>query len=268
MPEYVYIGQKKDYDNVSIKVLLKQEGIFPEWQHKFKIWNNSIVTFENLAEEYNSYRKLVIPQTIRKESIETWLDDEDKNRIIVELLNREMRHYAIAKGLYYFENKNKFYYTLEEDNRKEQWHSRYRRATKEVAAKMYAEQLKDFIYWHVAFSPNFIQLGRKGFFYRILPTFVITDDGRNPRTGPEEGTIITRLSYDRYNSMYLNTVLFWMHQLGNGGDIQIGDYLTISSEPLTVELPVGIIYDIPSSEFRLEIDDELNSESYEGTDFE
>jgi hypothetical protein len=31
---------------------------------------------------------------------------------------------------------------------------------------------------------------------------------------------------------------------------------------------VGIIYDIPSSEFRLEIDDGLNSEGFRGNDFE
>ncbi len=268
LPKYIYVGQKKDFDDVSIKVLLKQEGVFPEWMYKFKIWNNSIVTFENLTNGDNIYRKLVLPETIRKEPLEIWIGNEDKNRIIIEILNREIKHYAIAKGMYYFDKFNKFYYALEKDSRKEKWQSRYKKATKTVAVKMYAEQLERFIYWHVAFSPEFIQIGKDNFLFRILPTFIITDDGKNPIVGSKEGTIITRLSYSRYNSSYLNTVLFWMHQLGDSGNIQISDYLEISSDPLTVELPVGIIYDIPSSEFRLEIEEKFDEISYGEDDSE
>jgi len=184
----------------------------------------------------------------------------NKNRVIVEILKKEIIHYAISKGMFYYKNKNKLYYPCSEDKRKVSWTSRYgKSSTRTVAKKIYAEQLKRNVYWHVAFNPDFIQLGKGNFFFRVLPSFVITEDGRNEVTkGLKEGTVITRLSYNKYNDSYLNTVLFWMEQLGDGGEIKINDYLIISSEPLKGETPVGIIYDIPSSEFRLELDDEID----------
>lgn len=255
LPEFVYTGIKKDYDNVSIKVLLRQERIFPEFYFKFKEWSKRIATFENLLDEKNPYRKLVETDTIKKEPSITWIEDPDKNRIFIELLNRELKHYAIKKGLFHFNEKNKLYYpTLDEERRRERWKSRYGSSTRTVASKMWAEQLNMFIYYHAAFMPQFIQLDSYDFYLRILPTFVITYDGRNAITGFREGTVITRLSYNKYNSSYLNTILFWIHQIGEGKNIQIGDYLEISKEPKKIEMPIGIVFDIPSSEFRLEIE--------------
>lgn len=256
LPEFVYTGVKKDYDNISIKVLLKQERIFPEFYFKFKEWSGRIVTFENLQDKNNTYRKLVEPDSIKKEPIITWIEDPDKNRIIVGLLNRELTHYAINNGMFHFGEQNKLYYPLlEKDRRRERWKSRYGKSTRTVASRMWAEQLKRFIYWHTAFIPRFIQLGSYEFYLRIYPTFVITENGKYAMKGFREGTIITRLSYNKYNSSYLNTILFWIHQLGHGKNIKIGDYFEISSEPVKIEMPVGILYDIPSSEFRLEMEE-------------
>jgi len=252
LPKFIYSGDQK-FDGVSIKVFLKQENIFPEWYHKFKIWNGKILTFENLYDVGNVYGKLVQTSSIKKEPIDKWLEDPDKNRIIVELLNRELKHYAMGKGFFYFDDKNKLYYSALATQRKETWKGKYGISTRTVAAKMYAEQLKRFIYWHAAFFPNFLQINKK-FYFRILPTFIITEDGKKPIFGPRVGTIITRLSYNKYNNSYLNTIRFWIHQLENEENIQIKDYLTISTKPVELKTSVGILYDIPSSEFRLEID--------------
>ena len=127
---------------------------------------------------------------------------------------------------------------------------------------MYAEQLKRYIYCHIAFQANVMILNKK-LFLKITPTFVITEDGRRVISGPEEGRIITRLSYNRYNSIYLNTILFWIHQLGAGSNIKIQDYLEINSKPSYSKIPKGILFDMPSSEFRLEIEDEDRIEDEE-----
>ena len=258
LPDFVYIGGEKGYDNVSIKVLLKQEGVFPEFFFKFKQWNKKIVTFENLYNENNPYQKLVKPETIVKEPIDYWLDEPDKNRIIVELLNKEFKHYAIRQGMFYFKQKDKLYYPTTLEKRREGWRSRYGKSTRTVAAKMYAEQLKKYIYWHAAFFSNFIQIEKGKFYLKILPTFVITEDGKHAIKGFREGTIITRLSYNKYNDSFLNTILFWMDQLGGGNDISIENYMVISSEPVKLKSPVGIVFDIPSSAFRLDIEDREN----------
>lgn len=256
LPEFVYFGNKKDYDNISKKILLKQEGIFPEFYFKFKEWNQKIITFENLLDPNNSYRKLVESTSITKEPIKDWIEDPDKNKIIVELLGRELIHFAMHGGLYYFDEKYKLYYPLREgEKRYEKWRSRYRESTRTVASRIWAEQLGTFIYYNPAFTSRFIQLDALDFYLRIYPTFVITEDGKNAIKGFREGTVITRLSYNKYNSSYMNTIRFWIHQLGQGGNIKIGDYLEISSEPMKIETSVGILHDIPSSEFRLEMEE-------------
>jgi len=256
LPEFVYLGDKKsEYDDVSIKALLKQQKIFPEFYYKFKVWNKKIITFENLSDNSNPYRKLIYENTISKEKVSNWLKDINKRRIIIELLNRELKHYAINKGLIIFKKKSGdqlFYSTSSGVNkRQERWRSRYALSTRTVAAKMYAEQLGRFIYWHAAFNPNFIYINNK-FYLRILPTFVITEDGRKPVSSFRFGTIITRLSYNKYNNAYLNTILFWIHQLGEGDNIRIKDYLIISNKPVELKTNVGILYDIPSSKFRID----------------
>jgi len=254
LPDFIYSGLDKGYDNVSIKVLLKQEDVFPEFFFKFKQWNKKIVTFENLYNENNPYRKLVKPETIVKEPIKHWLDEPDKNRIIVELLNKEFKHYAIGQGMFYFKQKDKLYYPTSLEKRREDWRSRYGKTTRTVAARMYAEQLKKYIYWHAAFFSNFIQIEKGKFYLKILPTFVITEDGKHAIKGFREGTIITRLSYNKYNNSFLNTILFWIHQLGEGNDITIENYMVISSKAVKLKSPVGIVFDVPSSKFRLEPD--------------
>jgi hypothetical protein len=256
LPENVFTGIKKDYDDISIKVLLKQEGVFPEFYFKFKEWSGEIVTFENLQNKNNPYRKLVETDSIKKEPLISWIENEDKNRIIVELLNRELTHYAMNMGMFHFDEQKKLYYPLfEEERRRERWKGRYRKYTRTVGSRMWAEQLKRFIYWHAAFIPRFIQLGSYEFYLRIYPTFVLTGNGKYAIKGFREGTVITRLSYNKYNSSYLNTILFWIHQLGKGKNIEIGNYLEILSEPMKIEMPVGILHDIPSSEFRLEMEE-------------
>lgn len=254
MPKYVYIGNKKQYDDSSIKFLLKQSGIFPEFFYKFKEWNKKIVTFENLQDETNPYSKLVEPYSITRELVDSWLSHPDKTIMIIELLNRELKHYAISKGMFYSKDRHKLYYPTVTDKRKESWRGRYAKSTRVVAAKMYAEQLKRFVYCHTAFFADFIRVGDR-IFFRILPTFILTEDGKRATSGFNEGRVITRLSYDKYNSMYLNTILFWIHQLGDGKNVLIRDYIEIDSKPITINLPIGILFDIPSSEFRLEIED-------------
>lgn len=270
MPEYVYLGDKEiGCDDVTIKALLKQEGVFPEFFHKFKEWNKKIVTFDNLMDGNNPYSQLVIDSTVTRERVGEWIQDPDKNRIIIELLNRELKHYAISKKLYYFRDKNKFYFTTEQQKRRESWKSRYgRSSTRVVAARMYAQQIKQFIYCHTAFNPSFVQIGNK-FYLQIIPSFVITEDGKKPMSSFKVGTIITRLSYNKYNDSYRNTILFWIYQLKNRRNIFINDYLEISPKPVTTELPYGIIFDIPSKEFKLDIGgDEEEELQIEGDDYE
>lgn len=265
-PKYVYTGESRGYDGISIKTLLKQEKIFPEFYYKFKEWAGNIVTFENLSNPSNPYQKLVILGTVKKEPLENWLEDKDKCRVVKEILNREIVHFAIGKGLWRFYKKNKLYYPYEEEKRRKKWKSRYSAPTKTVASKFFVKKLKRSLFWHVAFEADIIDFNNK-FYLRILPSFVISENGKNPMSDPIIGTLITTLSYNKYNSMYLNNVLFWVYQLGDGNDIRIKDYITISKSPVEVKAYKGIIYDIPSNEFKLDIEEEEDVEVIENEEF-
>lgn len=259
IPEYVYIGVENLYNNTTIKAILKEKGVFPYFYFKFKEWNNDVVTFENLTDPNNPYSSLIQNGTVQRELVNSWLEDRDKRRVIVELLNRELRHWAMAKKIFYDEDHDKLFYPMLEasGNRYEKWKTPYRQSKKSVVAKMYAEQLERWVYCHPAFKVAVVDLNGR-FYMRILPTFAITEDGKKIISDPAIGSIITRLSYDKYNDSYLNTIRFWAQKLTKSAEdqtIKISDYLEISVTPCSTKLPFGILFDIPSKDFRLELED-------------
>jgi hypothetical protein len=82
----------------------------------------------------------------------------------------------------------------------------------------------------------------------------LTDDGRRAIFGAKEGTVITRLTYNKYNSSFLNSILFWVYILAEGGDqIAIaGGEVKIVAKPKSSIVEVGILSDKPASETMLE----------------
>lgn len=254
VPQYVFLGELKLHDHASRNLVLKQNGVFPEFFDKFCEWNNKLVTFENLQDQNNPYAKLVEPDKITKENVAEWLNDADKSRLIIRLFNLELKHYAISKGLRYDKKGDRLFYSTTNETRKESWGGRYRPSTKTVAARMYAEQLGMYITVHPAFYAAFIRIGEK-IYLDILPTFALTEDGQRPIQDSNIGSVITRLSYDKYNASYLSNISFWIDKLGAGRNVNIRDYIEIDSKPSSSKLGMGILFDIPSAEFRLDIED-------------
>ncbi|GEM_PF-1152029 len=255
LPSFVYLGKKTVSSVPQIQEVLKQEGIKFWWRFKFIIWGEYIITFENIADPANSYSKLVDTKNVKKFTLADWLKDADKNRIIVQLLNREFVYSAMGKGMYYFAERNKLFYPglheKPDEPRRESWRTRYdRQSSREVAAKLYSTELRKQIYQHLAFVPSFVQLDSK-FYLRMIPSFVISEDGKHTIAGADEGRIITRLSYDRYNRAYFNVLAFWLHKLGEGQNIKIGD-ISIATTSSDTRLQFGIAYDVPTSELSLE----------------
>ncbi len=252
IPKYIYLGDKKPYDDASIKSLLNERGVKNAFFYKFKEWNKKIVTFENLQDENNPYSSLIEKNSSTREIVDSWLEDEDKRKRIVELLNKELTHYALSKDIHYDFDKGKFFYPVnknEGETRKFDWAGRYKQSHKVVATKMYASQLGKYIFWHISFSASFFMMGRE-IYLKITPTFVITEDGFRVLSGSREGTVITRLSYSMHNSKYLNNILFWIGQLADNGNINLKGYIEISAEPVKANLSKGIMFDLPSSEFE------------------
>lgn len=259
LPQKIHYAKTAFLDDPTIKETLKQAGVFPEFYYKFKIWGNELVTFEDLTDPKNPYRDLVDVSAIKTASFQNWLNDEDTRRICIELLERELRHYAIGRGFHLFHKKGTLFYPTVGEGRKEEWLSRgKRKSSRAVATLMWAEQLNRKVYLHSAFHPKFLFIDGT-IYLRVLPSFIVTSDGKRVLSDSRAGTIITRVSHDKYNAPYLNAVLFWMEKLSQNNPIQIGDYLTIDNKPIELTTDVGIRFDLPNSEFDLEPDGEAES---------
>jgi hypothetical protein len=79
---------------------------------------------------------------------------------------------------------------------------------------------------------------------------MLTNDGWKPTFGPKEGTVITRLTYNRYNDSYLNNLLFWISRFSEGKEeISLSNgQLIISAKLLDTKINVGILHDRPTAE--------------------
>ncbi len=233
------------------------------WTVVFRYWNGRIVTFEDISREESPLWDKIDPNTIRIEPLSAWLGDEDKRHVVIEILNKEISFLARRLGLLEEPKKQKFYYECDGDYRTESWSPRFKTSSKiTVAQRIYASQLKSYIFWHIAVIGRFRYLGSK-LLLRLTPTMQLTSDGRWAVFGPTEGTVITRLLYNRYNSSYLNSLLFWASKLAEGrASISLAQgKIHVFAKPVESKIDVGILSDRPTAEPIQEIPDiELGEE--------
>ncbi len=218
-------------------------------------WNHKLISFEDLSNPNGSISHKVKHTTAQRENLDEWLKDPDKERLVIYLLNKEIISVAIQNGMSYDRTKHKLYYQCDGDDRKIKWTSRFRTSvTRTVAKRMYAQQLHRFIYWHVAVIPKFIYFDGR-LFLRLSQSMILTEDGKITIFGAVEGTVITRLTYNKYNDSYLNSMLFWISRFSNGKDhvSLAGDKIRISAKPVEAKMSVGIISDRPASESLEEV---------------
>jgi hypothetical protein len=100
-------------------------------------------------------------------------------------------------------------------------------------------------------------------FLRLDPTLLITTNGRRAVFGEKEGTIITRLTYHRYNASYLNSLLFWISRFAEGKDsfsLAQGK-IVVSAKPVESKINIGILSDRPVAEPPTEIPVEIEEDS-------
>ena len=274
LPKTVYIGTAKYKTFVeTIDALRKTHPDQVFFNLKYRPYEDKIITFQNLSNQMNVHSELVYADEIHQEPIADWLDKGDKERIIISLLNKEIVDKARSQGLRFDENTDRLFYPTNDDERSEEWPTRYKGVQKkQVAKKMWAEQLKRYVFSHAAIRTSAMRIGEK-FYLRLNLTMTITDDGRRPMTGAAEGTIITRKSYRTYNKQQLNNILFWINKLGDGSNILVMKDLVISNEPLQTSLDTGISWDIPVADLKqiienFEAEDEDVSESSEDENYE
>lgn len=194
-------------------------------------------------------KSFVRPGTTQKHKVEDWRSHTDDRNLLLWLLDATLIWHAGRHGMFVQRHGKKLYYPLrkEESERKESWPGLSRKSTRRVAAMMYAQQLGEEVGVHPSISVHFMLVGDR-LCLRLTPTYVLTSNGRTPRRGEEEGTVITRLSHDDYNKTYLRNLLFWVDRLGGDGNkITVLDgRIVIGSNPISCDIESGIRSDRPT----------------------
>ena len=270
IPDKIYLGTAKHKSFLetikALRLLYPTETYFPL---KFREYNDKVVTFANLTNSMNIHSKIVQSDSITQESVADWLEDIDKENIIVSLLNKEIIDKARRQGMYHDRNAGKLYYTMLPDRqvRKMEWPTRYRgKQKKQVVRKILDDKLNRNVYLHGAARARITKIG--GEFYLMLnPTMIITSDGKTPITGMREGAIITGQTYRIYNKQQLNNILFWINKLGDGNDILVINNFEILSEPVQTSMEIGISWDIPTTDFK-QIIEEFDAETEQAEEAE
>jgi len=221
----------------------------------FVQWNRKIVSFYNLLQINEPFARGIIKESIKREDVQLWVQDRDRKKVIISLLNKELSLHISRIGLSEEPNKHNFFYSSTEESRKEKWRPRFRTSSeKTVAQRIWAEQVHSYVYWHIAVNAKFTSL-QNHLYLRLNPTIRITEDGRKTISGEKEGTIITRLLHNKYNADYLNSVLFWIQKLANGkAALYLADgQIVVSTNPVETDIEVGIRADVPPSESSLKV---------------
>jgi hypothetical protein len=190
--------------------------------------------------------------SLKKHTFRDFSESRDGQNLLIQLFNTEIRYEALNRRLRFAkEDDNIFFYPTDRDERSETWKSRYKKTSRLVAQKIYLEKLNRSLFVHDAALLVFHFLGTD-IYLNIVPTIVLTHDGYESIRGFREGSVKTSLSYDKYNSSYLSSVLFWISRFNPFGEshIDLGKRISISAEPVTISLNVGIRRDRPSKEFH------------------
>jgi hypothetical protein len=222
-----------------------------------------IYSFCNLGEE--PFGKYIKPGSLCKYELPYFLESQDRKILLTWLLNTEIQHAAITKGLRYdSRDKNVYFYPTDRPERYESWETRFKKSTRLVAKKLFLSQLKTSLFAHSAALITF-GLIRTKFYIKILPRIILTHNGYDTIQSFREGPVKTRLSYSQFNDAYLNLVLFWISRFMSTDkkNIDFNGRILVSSEPVTVTLDVGLRSDRPSEEFSRREDELYSLEAVE-----
>jgi len=244
LPKYVY--------EVEIPVNIRFSHFETKEIPHVRRWKSEkIYSFCNLNQE--PFENYIRQGSSCRNAISDFLETQDKRNLLIQILNSEIRNAALKKGLRYdYYNKNVYFYPTDQPERYETWQGLYRKTPKQVARKIYVNELKRSLFAHDAASISFSFIGND-IYLIILPNIILTHDGYEIIKGFREGSVKTRLSYNEFNDIYLNLVLFWISRLklySSQKNIDFGGRIVISAEPLTKKLSVGIRKDRPSTEFQ------------------
>jgi hypothetical protein len=222
----------------------------------FILREKRLYTFANLTDELCPLRHCVDRASIGKpEDSSAWLEDADKRRNLVALLNDCVKQHARERRIGKDE-KGRFYFwpVLNRGDDPEApgvpetrcYELPGDKKLRAVAAKK-INPVDNSNFW-VHYAPRIkVELLNTTFFLRVEPTYIFTKDGREPLDGKSVGRLSIQWSGKQQNPDVLRAILFWSHVLSDGRPqirIPVGSgCVTASIVPALASTPFGIAGD-------------------------
>jgi hypothetical protein len=210
--------------------------------HDGRLW-----TFSDLDDPSNPLAAHVHGE-LRRSSVQALLDGGDRQRLLVQLLNRMMFAYAGSLGLAVYRDKRRLWFPRSDDGpRTVTYRARIREATRTVTKPLPRRRDGTRRWEHESVGFSFRRYG-EDWALHLVPGWTFTHDGREQfMRGPRVASLSTRRASRDYNPQVANHLYFWLWVLTQGQEQASIDPLagavTLGGRLLTVasaEVPAAI----------------------------
>lgn len=246
----------------------------------FILRDKRIYTFADLSKQETALRSQVSPDTVRVESRNDWLLDDDKARRLMHLLSKCLSGH-LSRLAIKSDRKRRYFFRPNKDGSSKSWKNSGD-PSREVAARKVNPRTGEIFWVHHAARIQFRRLGQ-GLFLLIEPTFVFTTDGNEPMDGVAAGKLTVMWGGKQQNDAALRNVVFWAKSMaktvGIGADRSLlirietgGEPIKVNAMPSMTQLSYGIELDHikvgsllskPDKDLQLAAEDVVLSEAEE-----
>lgn len=200
----------------------------------------------------------VLGGSASSENLAEWLSDRDTRNWLMDLLNQALGKYCRSElHLEPYERRGRFFFPPENGkDRMVSWKTGKRTVRRTVAKAIKRANGTTNFWFHRAADLSFI-LVDNAICLKIEPGFVFTENGYDHILSRRIGPLTTKWMKREYNAVYLDHIRFWLSYLSKQSEkisVPTGSQeLQISTNPLTIELSVGISTDIKNVEQMFEV---------------
>ncbi|RLI45781.1 hypothetical protein DRO64_01970 [Candidatus Bathyarchaeota archaeon] len=189
----------------------------------FILKEGKLFTFSDLSETSNCLRKL-IENDVKVIETKEWFRSEKHRRYLIELLNLNMKSYALKMDLGFYSKKKIFYFKPPMDI------ATYRKSNKTIKRRVIRYDNKSGYFIHHAARISFTLIDDSLYLF-INPTFILTSDGVTPSRDDKAKTLLTKIMDKQFNNIVEDNVNFWIHYLSKGLPV-----LTIEGMDYTIRI--------------------------------
>lgn len=247
----------KDAVKLAINEAQRAAGA-PVFAPAFRLDGERAVSFHELSDADGPFVPVIQRERVERFATVDLLADDDERRLVISLCNMALSRHAYRRGLVADHGKIARFYFPPKDGGEHviTWKPFSNTAPRTVAKPCLRDgQVRFWI--HQGAYLQLVFLAHK-LYLKIRPTWVLTDDGVQLKTGPKVGALVGRWTSAERNVHLLYHLRFWSSWLRERpGPISIraGDQrLDIATAPASIEVPFGIIGDTKDLERRLDIE--------------